>query len=154
VAVHDRYANYFHPRWQNLAGHQACAAHLLRDFADAAETYPDQHWPAQAQRALRGLIAAWHTARDACLGQISRDIHDELAVEFRRAVRVGLSQVPRVPGPATAPPSTPDVTCWSSAATARPTSCASAPTPGSGPPTTSASAIFDPPRPSRRSPAG
>ena len=99
VAVHDRYTNYFHPRWQNLAGHQACAAHLLRDFADAAETYPDQHWPAQAQRALRGLIAAWHTARAAGLAQVSRDVRDELAAEFRRAVRVGLSQLPRVPGP-------------------------------------------------------
>jgi hypothetical protein len=27
VAVHDRYANYFHPRWKNLSGHQACNAH-------------------------------------------------------------------------------------------------------------------------------
>jgi hypothetical protein len=34
VAVHDRYGNYFHPRWDKLAGHQACTAHLLRDFAD------------------------------------------------------------------------------------------------------------------------
>jgi hypothetical protein len=56
--VHDRYRNYFHPRWANLAGHQACDSHLLRDFADAAESYPDQHWPAQAGRALRGLIRA------------------------------------------------------------------------------------------------
>src|ERR671916_987794 len=53
IAVHDRYSVYFHPRWDTLAGHQACTAHLLRDLA-AAETYPDTHWPAQAQRALRG----------------------------------------------------------------------------------------------------
>jgi transposase len=99
VAVHDRYANYFHPRWDTLAGHQACAAHLLRDFADAAETYPDAHWPTQAQRALRGLIAAWHAARDAGLPAITNEVRDELALEFRRAVRVGLAQVPRVPGP-------------------------------------------------------
>jgi hypothetical protein len=99
VAVHDRYANYFHPRWENLAGHQACAAHLLRDFADAAETYPDQHWPTQAQRALRGLITAWHTARDAGLAEIAEDVGNQWRREFRRAVRVGLSQVPRVPGP-------------------------------------------------------
>jgi transposase len=99
VAVHDRYANYFHPRWDKLSGHQACAAHLLRDVADAAETYPDQHWPTQAQRALRGLIAAWHTARDASLAEITEDVRNEWRREFRRAVRVGLSQVPRVPGP-------------------------------------------------------
>jgi hypothetical protein len=26
IAVHDRYANYSNPRWQHLAGPQACAA--------------------------------------------------------------------------------------------------------------------------------
>ena len=38
-------------------------------------------------------------SHDAGLAQVSRDVRDELAVEFRRAVRVGLSQLPRVPGP-------------------------------------------------------
>lgn len=99
IAVHDRYCNYFHSRWDTLAGHQACSAHLLRDFADAAQTYPDAHWPAQAQRALRGLITAWHAARDAGLPAIAADVHDELAGEFHSAVLVGLAQVPRVPGP-------------------------------------------------------
>ncbi|MGH3587987.1 MAG: IS66 family transposase [Pseudonocardia sp.] len=99
VAVHDRYCNYFHPRWEHLAGHQACNAHLLRDFADAAETYPEAHWPAQAQRALRGLIKAWHTARTDGLTEIDPQIRQELTTEFRDAVKVGLSQVPRQPGP-------------------------------------------------------
>jgi transposase len=99
VAVHDRYRNYFHPRWENLAGHQACTAHLLRDFADTAETYPDAHWPAQAQRALRGLITAWHTARADGLREIDPLIRGKLTKEFRDAVKVGLSQIPRVPGP-------------------------------------------------------
>jgi transposase len=99
VAVHDRYANYFHHRWTNLAGHQACNSHLLRDFADAAETYPHAHWPGQAQRALRGLIRAWHTARENGLAEIAEPVRDELSREFRQAIRVGLAQVPRVPGP-------------------------------------------------------
>jgi hypothetical protein len=99
VAVHDRYGNYFHPRWENLAGHQACAAHLLRDFADADEAYPNAYWPAQAQRALRGLIRAWHTARDNGLAEIGEDVRAPLILEFRRAIRVGLAQVPRVLGP-------------------------------------------------------
>ena len=99
IAVHDRYSNYFHPRWDTLAGHQACNAHLLRDFADAAETYPDAQWPTQATRALRGLITAWHAARGAGLPAIAEQVRAELALEFRRAVRVGLSQVPRVAGP-------------------------------------------------------
>jgi transposase len=99
VAVHDRYSNYFNKRWEHLAGHQACNAHLLRDFADAAETYPDAHWPAQAQRALRGLIGAWHSARAGGLAAIDPRTRRKLTKEFRDAVKVGLSQVPRVPGP-------------------------------------------------------
>jgi transposase len=84
IAVHDRYSNYFHPRWEHLAGHQACAAHLLRDFADAAETYPDAHWPAQAQRALRGLITAWHTARTAGLSEIDPRVRVKLTAGVPR----------------------------------------------------------------------
>jgi transposase len=99
IAVHDRYCNYFHPRWTKISGHQACAAHLLRDFVDAAETYPGAHWPAQAQRALRGLITAWHTARQAGLSEIDPQVRARLTKEFRNAIKVGLSQVPRVPGP-------------------------------------------------------
>jgi hypothetical protein len=86
VAVHDRYGNYFHRRWENPAGHQACTAHLLRDFADADEAYPGAHWPAQAQRALRDLIRAWHTARDHGLAEIAEDIRNPLILEFRRAI--------------------------------------------------------------------
>ena len=99
VAVHDRYVNYFHRRWTRLAGHQACNAHLLRDFADAEQVYPDRHWPAQAARALRGLIGAWHTARAEGLTEISEGVRDPLIGEFRDAIAVGLAQVPRVPGP-------------------------------------------------------
>jgi len=87
VVVSDRYVNYFHPGWQHIAGNQACLAHILRDY-QAAETYPDAIWPAQAQRALRGLIRAWHDARDAGLTQVPAAAEDPLAREFRRAVAV------------------------------------------------------------------
>jgi transposase len=99
IVVSDRYQNYFHTGWKHTAGHQACCSHLLRDFEDAAETYPDAIWPAQAQRALRGLIHAWHNARDTGLARIPAAAADPLALEFRRAVTVGLASVPRVPGP-------------------------------------------------------
>jgi hypothetical protein len=52
VVVSDRYANYFHPSWEHIAGNQACLAHLVRDYEDAAESYPGAIWPVQAQRAL------------------------------------------------------------------------------------------------------
>jgi hypothetical protein len=99
VAVHDRYINYFHRRWENLAGHQACNAHLLRDFADADQVYPGQHWAAQATRALRGLIHAWHAARDEGRTEIDESLRDPLIGEFRQTIRVGLAQLPRLPGP-------------------------------------------------------
>jgi transposase len=99
VVVSDRYQNCWHAGWKHIAGHQACLAHILRDFQDAAESYPDAHWPAQAQRALRGLIRAWHEARDAGLPAIPADKADPLITEFRRARAVGLAAVPRVPGP-------------------------------------------------------
>jgi hypothetical protein len=64
VVVSDRYQNYFHDGWQHVAGHQACCAHLVRGYEDAAESWPGAIWPGQAQRALRRLIRAWHAARE------------------------------------------------------------------------------------------
>ena len=99
IVVSDRYANYFHSGWEHLAGHQACLAHILRDFQDAAESWPDAIWPAQAQRALRGLITAWHSAREQGLAEIPAATAGPLIKEFRHAVLAGLSDVPRIPGP-------------------------------------------------------
>jgi transposase len=99
IAVHDRYACYFHDSWQNITGHQACCAHLLRDFEDAAQSWPSAIWPVQAQRALRGLIRAWHDARGQGLPGIGPQVRDPLIKEFRHAVLAGLADVPRIPGP-------------------------------------------------------
>jgi transposase len=99
VVVSDRYQNYFHDGWQHLAGHQACCAHLIRDFEDAAQCWAATIWPGQAQRALRGLIRAWHAARDAGQPEIPGRTRDPLIKEFRHAVLAGLSDVPRIPGP-------------------------------------------------------
>jgi hypothetical protein len=99
VVVSDRYVNYFHASWENLAGHQACCAHLLRDYQDAAESWPGAIWPEQAQRALRGLIAAWHDARGKGQAAIPAAVKDPLVREFRHAVLAGLSDIPRIPGP-------------------------------------------------------
>lgn len=99
VAVHDRYQNYYNPAWAQLAGHQACTAHLLRDFTDAAESHPRAVWPEQAQRALRGLIHAWHDARDTERTAIPAPLADPLISEFRHAIRVGLAEVRPNPGP-------------------------------------------------------
>jgi transposase len=91
--------NYFHDGWKDIAGNQACCSHLIRDFQDAAESYPKAVWPVQAERALRGLIAAWHKARDAGRPQIPPRIAEPLLREFRHAILAGLSSVPRIPGP-------------------------------------------------------
>jgi hypothetical protein len=99
IAVSDRYKGYWSKTWENLTGRQACAAHILRDLQDCAESYPGAGWPEQAVRALRGLVHAWHAAREQGLSAIPAGIREPLETEFRRAVAVGLAAVPRVPGP-------------------------------------------------------
>ena len=99
IVVSDRYQNYFHESWKHIAGNQACLAHILRDYQDCAETYPGAVWPVQAQRALRGLIRAWHAAREQGLPAIPAGVLKPLEHEFRHAVLAGLASVPRVPGP-------------------------------------------------------
>jgi hypothetical protein len=58
----------------------------------------------QAQRALRGLLRAWHAARDQGLPEIPEPVREPLVTEFRHAVLAGLSDVPRIPWNPPAPP--------------------------------------------------
>jgi hypothetical protein len=51
---------------QTRPGHthgRADLHHLIRDCTDAAETYPDAHWPIQIREALQGLVHAANLAR-------------------------------------------------------------------------------------------
>jgi hypothetical protein len=95
VLVHDRYANC-----DSMPGvlHQLCTAHLLRDLEDCAQAYPDAVWPGQAAEALRGLIHSSNVARDKGLPAVPDDDKAADLRLFRNAVRVGLSEVRRVPG--------------------------------------------------------
>lgn len=94
VVVHDRYQNY-----DAFPGviHQLCAAHLLRDLADAAETYPGAIWPGQIADALRGLIHAANQARDKGLAAVPGEVAAPLIHRFRHGVLAGLSEIPRRP---------------------------------------------------------
>src|SRR6266478_1410051 len=78
--------------------HQLCTQHLLRDLADAAETYPDAHWPVQITQALQGLIHAANAARARGLPAIPGEVAAPLIHAFKHGVLVGLAQIPRVPG--------------------------------------------------------
>lgn len=98
VVVHDRYFLYDHPEVGDLI-HQLCCQHILRDLEDAAQTYPDAHWPGQIQDTLRGLIHQANLARDAGDQAVPAHLADRLISLFRHGVRVGLSQVRRIPGP-------------------------------------------------------
>jgi len=70
----------------------------LRDLEDAAQSYPAAIWPRQIADALRALIHAANLARAQGLAAIpGRDMTGHLRL-FRHGVRVGLSQVRRVPG--------------------------------------------------------
>jgi len=95
VVVHDRYQNY--DAFPGII-HQLCAAHLLRDLADAAETYPGAIWPGQIADALRGLIHAANQARTKGLAAVPGGIAAPLIHAFRHGVLAGLSDIPRRPG--------------------------------------------------------
>jgi transposase len=100
VVVHDGYTVYDcdrafdHTRVQ----HQLCVAHLLRALTDAAQAHPTHTWPAQAADALRGLVHAHHTARDAHLPAIPADTADPLIAAYHAAVTTGLTALPRRTG--------------------------------------------------------
>jgi hypothetical protein len=95
VVVHDRYQNY--DKFPGVT-HQLCAAHLLRDLEDAAQSYPAAIWPGQIADALRALIHAANLARDQGLAAVPDDARATDLRLFRHGVRVGLSQVPRTGG--------------------------------------------------------
>lgn len=98
VVVHDRYQNYDSAVFTGLV-HQLCCAHILRDLADAGECHPCENWPAQIADALRDLIHAANTARDAGLASIDSDFRDTRLRWIRSAVAVGLAAVERNPNP-------------------------------------------------------
>src|SRR6266496_334872 len=95
VVVHDRYQNY--DAFPGLL-HQLCCAHLVRDLEDAAQAYPDAHWPAQIREALQGLIHAANQARASGLAAVPADVAAPLVKAFRHGVILGLGQVKRAPG--------------------------------------------------------
>jgi len=97
VVVHARYPNYDSKIFGHLV-HQLCVQHLIRDCEDAAETYPGAHWPVQIQQALRDLIHEANRARAQNLPAIPARIADPLISAYRNGVRIGLKEVPRVPG--------------------------------------------------------
>jgi hypothetical protein len=84
--------------------HQLCTAHILRDLQDAAQAYPDAIRPGQAADALRALIHAANTARGTGLATVPDSQTAGGLLLFRNAVRVGLSQVRRMPGANTKQP--------------------------------------------------
>jgi transposase IS66 family protein len=149
VVVHDRYQNY--DKFPGVT-HQLCAAHLLRDIEDAAQSYPAAIWPGQIAGALRALIHAANLARDLGLAAVPDDTEAADLRLFRHGVRVGLSQVPGSPAPTWS--SHPAGCCWSACATARTTCSGSYLTCAFPRPRTRLNGTCARPRLSRRSPAG
>jgi transposase len=94
TVVHDRYQNY--DKFPGIT-HQLCAAHLLRDLEDAAQSYPGAIWPGQIADALRALIYAANIARERGLAAVPADATAGHLRLFRHGVRVGLASVRRRP---------------------------------------------------------
>ena len=140
IAVSDRYLGYYSQTWQGLAGHQACAAHLIRDFADCAETYPGAAWPEQAIRSLRGLIHAWHAAREQGLPAIPATTGSRWRPSSAVPSPSAWPLSPASPAPRTRSGRSPAASCSNSARPGRPTCSGSPPIPASGQRTTFQSA--------------
>jgi transposase len=95
VVVHDRYQNY--DKFPGIT-HQLCCQHLLRDLADAAQSYPEAIWPGQIADALCALIHQANLAREQGLAAIPDAPAAPHLRLFRHGVLAGLSEVRRVPG--------------------------------------------------------
>ena len=96
TVIHDRYHVYDHPRLGTLT-HQLCCAHLLRDLADAAETYPRSAWPAQLAGTLRALIHAANQARAAGHPAVPAPVLTPLTTAYRDAVTAALDDLDTLP---------------------------------------------------------
>lgn len=86
VAVHDGYHSY---RTYDLT-HALCNAHHQRELQAAAETHPDQTWPAAISAILDELNAAAHTARELDLPHIPPEVLDPLTSRYDTQIRAGL----------------------------------------------------------------
>ena len=95
VVVHDRYQNY--DKFPGIS-HQLCCQHLLRDLADAAESYPAAIWPGQVTEALQALIHQANLAHEQGLAGIPPQAIAPHLRLFRHGVLAGLSEVRRLPG--------------------------------------------------------
>ncbi len=159
IVVYDRYTVYDNTELNKLRVerglddliHQLCTAHLLRDLADVAEAHPDEHWPIQIADALRDLIHAGNTARDAGLDTIDEHIKTKWVNRFRNGVLVGLKDIPV--SPAAGSSNTSSGPCSKCSATAKPTYCVSPTTSAYHQPPTTPNAIYAPPKPNRKFPA-
>ena len=97
--VSDRYQNYFHPRWEHIAGNQACLSTCCGTIEDCAESYPGAVWPVQAHGRCAASSVPGTPPASRDLPAIPAEVREPLEHEFRHAVTVGLASVPRVPGP-------------------------------------------------------
>ena len=95
VVVHDRYQTY--GKFPGVA-RQLCCAHLLRDLADAAQSYPGAIWSVQVAEALQALIHHANLARGQGLAAVPADAAAGHLKLFRHGVLADLSAVRRRPG--------------------------------------------------------
>jgi len=93
IAVHDGYHSY---RTYDLT-HALCNAHHQRELQAAAETHPDQTWPAQISAVLDELNTAAHTARDLGLPEIPGEVLTPLVDRYDTHVQAGLALHPHNP---------------------------------------------------------
>jgi transposase len=90
IACHDAWKPY--DRYDSVAGHALCGAHLLRELIAVTETgtEDDVIWAQQAIDALLALKEAADAARQAGRGAVDPEILDKQSRWFREAADAGI----------------------------------------------------------------
>jgi transposase len=91
TVVHDGWHPY---RTYDLT-HALCNAHHQRELQAAAETHPEQAWPAALSAVLDELNTAAHTARDLDLDEIPAEVLTPLTSRYDTHIQAGLQLHPR-----------------------------------------------------------
>lgn len=87
IAVHDGW----HPYRTYEVTHALCNAHHQRELVAAAETNPDQDWPALLSGVLDELNVAAHTARELDLPELPAEVWHPMVARFDEHLAAGLN---------------------------------------------------------------
>lgn len=92
TAVHDGYQRYWD--FDNIAAHQKCGAHLLRNLASVADIASQTCWATPMATLLRDANRACHQARDAGQDSLDDSLLHAIRSRYGRLIALGYQANP------------------------------------------------------------